>query len=519
MSDPFVDASVVGDVEMDAVETPVERAADSSRGDGSRAEAEREEPKRDRATMTAPETAKEQTREAAPGRAVIRPIEPRPSPANGQAEAGTQTRTSARHVCPFCGSQNTTATGPCPRCTMEDTLATREATKGRIGPWFVLQARNPAAPGMKYATLLALVGKGQVTARSIVRGPTTYQLWRFAAQVRGLSREFGACYSCGQPVEKTASYCQSCERPQVSRGDPDELLEGRDSMSAVPGPLGLAGGAMGVGSTTLPALSQRSRDVEMPAFSAPGLRPARRHSVVPIVPGRTPAGVVSARDLAAALQENGPEPKERRPWVRRAMLLVLIMAAAGAAVLAWLEPDLWQQGRQWVATTYDAARQRVDAALASRTHTSAAAPAVPQSSTTTNDLPVAPPEVAPVREVPAPSLAAHQADESATGRPNGMPAVVVAPDVAPTPAPQPVAKPQQPVAGLGTTALASAGNAAAPGDLDRSRKLYDRAIDSESHNDWAQAVRYYEAIQKLPRSAWEADLMPRLTYARKMAGQ
>ena len=55
-------------------------------------------------------------------------------------------------------------------------------------------------------------------------------------------------------------------------------------------------------------------------------------------------------------------------------------------------------------------------------------------------------------------------------------------------------------------------------DLDRSRILYDRAIDAESRNDWSQAVRYYEAIQRLPHAAWEADLTPRLNYARKMAG-
>src|SRR5687768_1935428 len=83
-----------------------------------------------------------------------------------------------RHVCPFCGSTNETMEGPCPQCTMTNTAETRKATKSRIGPWYVLQSRNPAAPGMKYETLLGFVRKGRVKARSIVRGPTTHQLWQ-----------------------------------------------------------------------------------------------------------------------------------------------------------------------------------------------------------------------------------------------------------------------------------------------------------------------------------------------------
>src|SRR5579884_1005595 len=85
------------------------------------------------------------------------------------------------YVCPFCGGLKERSDGPCPRCTMENTPATRQATKARIGPWYVLQTRNPAAPGMKFETLLAFVRKGRIKPRSIVRGPTTHQLWRFAA--------------------------------------------------------------------------------------------------------------------------------------------------------------------------------------------------------------------------------------------------------------------------------------------------------------------------------------------------
>lgn len=130
-----------------------------------------------------------------------------------------------KHVCPFCGAVTEEAGGPCARCTMENTPATRKATKERIGPWYVLQSRNPSAPGMRFETLLAFVRKGRVKARSVVRGPTTHQLWRFAAQVKGLSREFGVCYGCGSAVEAAADQCPQCGRSQLPPARPDLLLE------------------------------------------------------------------------------------------------------------------------------------------------------------------------------------------------------------------------------------------------------------------------------------------------------
>jgi len=132
---------------------------------------------------------------------------------------------SGKYVCPFCGSVNDSEQGMCPRCTMENSAATRKATKTRIGPWYVLQTRNPAAPGMTWDTLLSFIRKGRVKPRSIVRGPTTHQLWRFAAQVKGLSREFGICYSCGSGIETSASLCPTCNRLQEPPPNPDALLE------------------------------------------------------------------------------------------------------------------------------------------------------------------------------------------------------------------------------------------------------------------------------------------------------
>src|SRR6266567_8923838 len=116
----------------------------------------------------------------------------------GASSAAQQVRRALRgkHVCPFCGTERETDVGACMHCSLEDTPATRSATRSKLGPWYVLQSRNPSAPGMNFATLMVLVQKGRVTARSVLRGPTTGQFWRHAAKVKGVSREFGLCWNC-----------------------------------------------------------------------------------------------------------------------------------------------------------------------------------------------------------------------------------------------------------------------------------------------------------------------------------
>jgi hypothetical protein len=144
----------------------------------------------------------------------------------GAAAASSAASPRTRHVCPFCGTLNTEAEGlPCIKCTLINTPQTRRVTKGRIGPWYVLQPRNPSSPGMKLDVLVGFVHKGQVTARSIVRGPTTHQFWKYAAHVKGLSREFGLCHSCGADIATESIVCAHCGKSQEPPEQPDALLE------------------------------------------------------------------------------------------------------------------------------------------------------------------------------------------------------------------------------------------------------------------------------------------------------
>ncbi|HZL35439.1 MAG TPA: hypothetical protein VFC78_09025 [Tepidisphaeraceae bacterium] len=163
-------------------------------------------------------------------------IDPRAEAPSGDDAQAAHIREAleGRFVCPFCGAVSEGHQTVCPKCTMENTPAARKATKARIGPWYVLQARNPAAPGMKWETLLAFVQKGRVKPQSIIRGPTTHQLWRFAAHVKGLSREFGVCYSCGGAIEPSANLCSQCNRLQEPSLNPDTLLDSPEPEPRLP---------------------------------------------------------------------------------------------------------------------------------------------------------------------------------------------------------------------------------------------------------------------------------------------
>jgi hypothetical protein len=215
-----------------------------------------------------------------------------------------QTRESleGKHVCPYCGAVNESPTGPCPNCSLENTPTGRKATKSRIGPWYVLQRRNPAAPGMKYEMLLNFVRKGRVKPRTVVRGPTTHQLWRFAAHVKGLSREFGLCYSCGGKIESSSTVCPQCNRLQLAPLNPDALLESGDAESP-PGGLAMAGGLVGAGNAA-PVNGAMATTAEQDAPEPAAAEAETNHDI--IVPALTDLpGQAAMASAPATAKSNG----------------------------------------------------------------------------------------------------------------------------------------------------------------------------------------------------------------------
>ncbi|HVT89836.1 MAG TPA: hypothetical protein VHD56_13360 [Tepidisphaeraceae bacterium] len=395
-----------------------------------------------------------------------------PPPQNVPPATAEQVRQAlvGRHVCPYCGNQSAGAVEACPRCTMEDTPATRQATKARLGPWYVLQSRNPSAPGMKFATLLVLVRKGLVTPRAVLRGPTTYQLWRFAAHVRGVSREFGLCYSCGSSIIKTASFCPHCQRSQEPPADPDALLEQRAAATtpaATPAP--------DTAPINLPSRAIRRRQTVAPSYDPQQTNALAQLKWSPPV-RKNSSQVVSAMDLAVALRGETPQsmlvPSRRKLKLAVALLVITAGAVAGTF---HARPEYQQQTITWLQTNWNKVQAKA-VAMGWR-----AGPKAPANSAPMNNIAPAP------SKPEAPVLV-----DAAQAQPERQSAVV--PDPKPeTPAPQ-----VDPVVAI-----------------NQARALWSQAIDAEERQDFAKAVAIYEQIHKLPTTSWPGGLQIRLDLAKK----
>jgi hypothetical protein len=333
------------------------------------------------------------------------------------------TEESSWSVCPFCGETNSKPGKPCPRCTLEDTPATRKATKVRIGPWYVLQSRNPAAPGMKFQTLQLLIRKGFVTPQSVVRSPTTSQLWQSAAKVKGLSREFGLCYSCSGEISSGDAVCPHCNRSQSLPSEVDALLDAQQAKAEV----------------------SQEETVAPPEQAA---KPIEEETVVAEQPIHEPASsdVLSPRELAMVFQLGyDPPGTVIKPQVRTeqansysALVLLLSLVTAGALVYWWIHSGTTSKGAPHVQAV-----------------------------------------------VQSPPAVVH------------LEAVVVS-----TPTPVPVA---QKIAAPAAAAISSA-------DV---QALWNKALDAESHRDFATSLKIYQEIQALPSEFWPAELRTRLNLARQ----
>ncbi len=431
---------------------------------------------------------------------------PKPSP---PAQVG-------KAVCPFCGQPKLATAEPCPRCTMDDTPATRQATKARIGPWYVLQNRSPSAPGMKFATLIWLVNKGHVTPRSIVRGPTTYQLWRYAAHVRGLSREWGLCYSCGGSIEKTATICVHCERPQEPPSEPDVLLDVRVA-HPVRHPV-TAAQEVSPPAPTKPRQTifiREPQEIEPPppppltheASHAERLRQRQKMIVrhQPDARRGVDAEIVSGMELAAALQgADAVEAHPRRANLLNVALFVVVLLGAAAAAVLYLKPEYRAPTASWIQGTWNGVRDRLSALQWS------SPPGEPLPGTDRQQQPQ-----------PAPLKSA-----AATTEPPQATANSTTPSPADAPAP-PAAAEQEPQLARDSERVSPPPDRSQSSVLDVSRSvdravedaraLWGQALDAEARQDFAAAVRAYEQIKQLPQSAWPGGLQVSLDLARKRA--
>jgi hypothetical protein len=444
---------------------------------------------------------------------------------------------AGRHVCPFCGSVREQDDGVCPKCSMDNTSASRQATKARIGPWYVFQTRNPAAPGMKFETLLSFVKKGRVKARSVVRGPTTHQLWRFAAHVKGLSREFGICYSCGGSIDRAAGLCSHCNRSQEAPADPDVFTEGQQPASTGATPAVVRN----VGPTPMPA-----DDIVVPPLSPAekGETTKREESEPEDEETRLKRaeGFLSPQDLAAAFNLDfrpkgrharaqaqqqataiarrpaSPKPKRRARWGRRIFFL-LVLVGIGAGAYAYRVNPMFhaqviaysQQAQVWGKQGVDWGKAKwaeLNKPSVKSTGAGTAAPMVSDTAALS-----APASTQPSEVKTSPETQAKVKEDTVSP---------VTPPVKTQE--QPATKPDawDQIYGKqgGQKADGQKGDSSsskAMGTIDDVRKLYREAIDAEANNDFATAVKKYEQIKEFSRDLWPGDLELRLTQAKRWA--
>lgn len=508
MQDPFsqvVDDSAVGNDDDDALMT---RATDRP--------------------MSAPSSASKNkgARPVAPGKNSREPLAP--------SEFANAAR--AKRVCPFCGSINERHAGehddgpPCPKCAMQDTATTRQATKARIGPWFVRQTRNPSAPGMRFETLLMLVKRGQVSPGSVVRGPTTHQLWKFAAQVKGLSREFGLCHSCGGAIEHASTMCPACSRMQEPPVNPDVLLEAPAQAPVSP--------------ATAPAPAQPKpapapQRAPVPIPQPPSPVPLSKKPAAPELPGGRPRNgalrrgeeILTARELAAAFQLDFAPANERskggewqpRKLGRKVALVAVLLLIAGVVGAFVKRPDWRDNASAWASDTYASVKDVVASASTNSKSTTAPTKPAPQPEVGEDPLDRASVSSGSLRVTDQTEPEPETTTTSITRpRPRATPPSPVE-DIPVTlpPSSTQSPRPTDPVATVPTEETATTPNVSASmssaDQLDQARTLYRQAIDAERKRpaEYAEAVRLYEKVKKLPREVWPGDLEIRLERARR----
>ncbi len=125
-------------------------------------------------------------------------------------------------VCPVCGEtqQETSICRVCNNALDSDGLLRAE---GAIGPWWVRDTEFGSMPGMTYDHLAEMAKQGEIERHTIIRGPTTRQLWKVARRTPGIAHLLERCHSCGEHVSTSDRSCPSCNASFLSYPDRNNL--------------------------------------------------------------------------------------------------------------------------------------------------------------------------------------------------------------------------------------------------------------------------------------------------------
>lgn len=115
-------------------------------------------------------------------------------------------------LCPFCGTAQFTQ-DLCSACHQPMNDKGRKQAQIEMGPWFIRNKVNPFGPGYSYEKVKRLAADGILTAKSVVRGPSTQQFWLMAKFTPGISHLVGHCFACPAPAKATDPCCSVCKVP------------------------------------------------------------------------------------------------------------------------------------------------------------------------------------------------------------------------------------------------------------------------------------------------------------------
>jgi hypothetical protein len=409
-----------------------------------------------------------------------------------------------------------------------------------------------------------------------VRGPTTHQLWRFAARIKGISREFGVCYSCGGELSRAAASCSHCSRSQELPENPDALLEniieGGKTVYREVKPETVSG-AM-ADDSAVPSVTSPPPQMSRPMISEalkPPVRPATPQPTAAATmaeladlpspesappelqsrPRQRPQeGVLSARELAAAFSlqydpkmgGRGSRGRKigRRGWIAAGVLVLL----GGVAAAGYFDQSLHQQIIGWVSGLYPSSDSKafdqtpatakgpgmftdtdmpgaMKAPVDSPPITGPAKPATVDEGVAASET-VRAPVAAPVTNAtPAAAPVTTATPAPAPALPKAVPAAVVIAQTPPPPAP--VVHQEAPVSPVAVDAslTAAAANAAklkqkAIDDDTFAMELRANGMEAEARHDYEGAAYYYQAVEQLSRDHWPVDIDQRLKEVQKL---
>ena len=112
-------------------------------------------------------------------------------------------------VCPYCGKVQP-ASAACVACNGEFSPLSRQATQNEMGPWYIRDESRPFRPGVAYERLLAMIDESRITRYTVLRGPTTGQLWTVAKRVPCVAHHLGDCHACHAKIKPHLTSCSAC---------------------------------------------------------------------------------------------------------------------------------------------------------------------------------------------------------------------------------------------------------------------------------------------------------------------